>query len=356
MISQRDQIQDLKILHVDMDAFYASVEEADDKNLRGKPVIVGGLSNHGVVTTCNYEARKYGVHSAMPGFMARSLCPHGLFLRPRMKRYRDISKKIFTILYDITDQVEQISVDEAYLDISSIGKDPLELVADIKDRVSKELGLSLSVGLSYNKFLAKLASDWNKPNGFKYITKDMLPEILLDLDISKVHGIGPKSQKKLRNIGIYTVRDLYQLDETFLIDLFGKAGREIYFRIRGIDKRPVNNFRERKSIGIERTFDEETRDVKKLKDYLRDFSKKLELELLKKQVHTKTIIVKVKDEDFRTQTRSKTLENHIYNFEDIYEVALSLLAEIEINKKIRLLGITGANLISIDLEQLSLFD
>ncbi len=349
-------ILDLKILHVDMDAFYASVEEADDENLKGKPVIVGGLSSHGVVTTCNYEARKYGIHSAMPGFMARSLCPHGFFLRPRMNRYREVSKEIFNILYDVTDLVEQISVDEAYLDISNIERNPLDLVGEIKDRVYRDLGLTLSVGLSYNKFLAKLASDWNKPNGFKYITRDMLPEILLDLNISKVHGIGPKSQKKLRNIGIYTVGDLYQLDENFLTDLFGKAGREIYLRIRGEDPRPVNNFRERKSIGIERTFDEETRDIGKLKEYLKNFSKKLEEELLKKQVHTKTIIVKVKDEDFRTQTRSKTLENHIYTFEEIYEVGLSLLDEIEINKKIRLLGITGASLLSIDLEQLSLFD
>lgn len=339
-----------------MDAFYASVEEADDENLRGHPIIVGGLSSHGVVTTCNYEARKYGVHSAMPGFMARGLCPEGFFLRPRMNRYRHISREIFNILFEITDLVEQISVDEAYLDISNIDRNPRDIVDEIKSRIYEKFGLTLSVGLSYNKFLAKLASDWNKPNGFKYITRDMVPEILYPMDVGQVHGVGPKSEKKLKNIGVYTVKDLLALDENFLIELFGKSGSEIYSRIRGIDTREVNIYRERKSIGIERTFHMETKDLDELKNYLRKFSKQLEIELLKKKIHTKTIILKIKDEDFRTQTRSKTLENHIYQFEDIYRVGLSLLDEIEIDKKVRLLGITGANLLTIDLEQLSLFD
>lgn len=355
MISS-ENLNELKIIHMDMDAFYASVEEMDDNSLKGQPVIVGGLSSHGVVTTANYEARKYGVHSAMPAFKAKTLCPHGIYLRPRMNRYREISREIFSIIYNITDLVEEISVDEAFLDTSGVDMTSLQVVEKIKEDVYEKLGLTLSIGLSYNKFLAKLASDWNKPSGFKYITKEMVPEILLPLKINKVHGIGPKSQKKLRNIGIYTVEDLLVLEENFLVDLFGKAGREIYEKIRGIDTRKVENYRERKSIGIERTFDVDTKDLDVLKNYLKSYSKQLEKELKIRKIHTKTIIVKVKDEDFKVQTRSKTLDNYIDNSEEIYNIALSLLNEIKIDKKIRLLGVTGANLLTVDLEQLSLFD
>lgn len=352
----KETIKKLHILHVDMDAFYAAVEEVDDPYLRGKPVIVGGLSSHGVVTTANYAAREYGVHSAMPAFKAKKLCPHGFYLRPRMNRYRSVSRKIFDILYEFTEVIEKVSVDEAYLDISNIKENPLKVVKEIKKRVLNETGLTMSIGLSYNKFLAKLASDWNKPNGFKYITEDMVPEILLELSIREVHGIGRKSAKKLEDIGIYTIEDLLSLDEDFLTEMFGKSGREIYLRIRGIDEREVDVDRERKSIGIERTFDQETDDVEELKGYLKDFSKKLSLELNKKQVNARTIVVKVKDEEFKTQTRSKTLVNHINSYEEIYEIAEMLFEEIEINKKIRLLGVSGGNLLSANLEQLSLFN
>lgn len=356
MTKDYEKIRGLKILHVDMDAFYASVEEMDDPGLRGQPLIVGGLSSHGVVTTANYEARKYGVHSAMPAFKARKLCPHGIYLRPRMERYRKISRDIFSILFEITDLVEQISVDEAYLDISSRTSHPLEIVGEIRRRVYEELGLTLSIGLSYNKFLAKLASDWNKPRGFKYISRDMLPEILAPLRVGKVHGIGPKSQARLNNIGIYTVADLLTLEEDFLVNLFGKSGSEIYNRIRGIDPRPVNIYRERKSLGIERTFSEATDDLARLRLYLGDFSKQLEEELVKKKLHTRTISLKVKDEDFKTQTRSRTLNKHTSSYEEIYRLGLELLGEVELDRKIRLLGITASNLLTIDLKQLSLFD
>lgn len=350
------KVEDLNIIHVDMDAFYAAVEEHDNPELRGKPVIVGGLSNQGVVTTANYQARKYGVHSAMPIFMAKQRCPGGIYVPGKMKRYQEVSREVFKILYEFTDLIEQVSIDEAYLDISKINMKPLEVVEEIKKRVFSSTGLTMSIGISYNKFLAKLASDWNKPNGVKVITSDMVPEILLPLPVKAVHGIGPKSAKRLNNIGVYKIEDLLRLSEDFLIELFGKSGRETYNRIRGIDHREIDLCRERKSLGIERTFNEKTNDIDILKSYLKSFSSQLAFELENKRIHTKTIIVKIKDEKFRTQTRSKTLTNHISSEEEIFEIGESLLDEIKIIKNIRLLGITAANLISLDLEQLSLFD
>ncbi len=348
--------KDLNILHVDMDAFYAAVEELDDKSLRSSPVIVGGLSEHGVVTTANYEARRYGVHSAMPAFMARSLCPFGFYIRPRMERYREISREIFEILGQFTDKIEQVSVDEAYLDLSGLKEEPEELALEIKKRVREEIGLTMSMGLSYNKFLAKLASDWNKPDGFKIISEDMLPDILMDLPIGKVHGIGRKSQARLNRIGVFKVRELYQLDKDFLYDMFGKAGYEIYDRIRGVDLRELDVRRERKSIGIERTFNEETADEEVLKGYLSEFSEELSYELELKGKLAKTIVLKVKDEDFKSLTRSRTLSNYIESREDIEDIALELFEELKIDRKIRLLGITASNLLDSDLRQLSLFD
>lgn len=349
-------MEELNIIHVDMDAFYAAVEEYDEPKLRGKPVIVGGLSNQGVVTTANYEARKYGVHSAMPIFMAKKKCPHGSFVPGRMKRYQEVSREVFKTLYEFTDLVEQVSIDEAYLDISNINMKSMEIVEKIKRRVKKETGLTMSIGISYNKFLAKLASDWNKPDGVTIISPDMVPEILLPLPIKKVHGIGPKSEERLNNIGVYTIEDLLRLSEEFLVDLFGKSGRETYNRIRGIDFREIDTCRERKSLGIERTFNEDTKDINLLKQYLKSYSIALAYELEKKKIHTRTIIVKVKDSKFKIQTRSKTLSNHIRSSEEIYEIGESLLDEINIRENIRLLGITATNLISLDLEQLSLFD
>ena len=348
-------MKELNIIHVDMDAFYAAVEEVDNPKLKGRPVIVGGLSNQGVVTTANYEARKYGVHSAMPIFMAKKKCPHGAFVPGRMSRYQEVSRNVFRVLYEFTDLIEQVSIDEAYLDISNMRISPMEVVKKIKERVMEDTGLTMSIGISYNKFLAKLASDWNKPNGVTVIDSNMVPEILLPLPVEKVHGIGPKSAKKLNDIAVYTIEDLMRLSEEFLEELFGKSGRETYNRIRGIDLREIDTSRERKSLGIERTF-YDTDDIELLKEYLKSYSLSLASELENKQIHARTIIVKVKDENFKTQTRSKTLSNHIKSAEEIFEIGESLLDEININQKIRLLGITAANLISSDLEQLSLFN
>lgn len=349
------EMEKLNIIHVDMDAFYASVEEQDNPKLKGLPIIVGGLSNHGIVTTANYEARKYGIHSAMPIFIAKKKCPRGCYIRPRMKRYQEVSKEVFSILYGFTDLIEQVSIDEAYLDISKINMEPVEVVKKMKEKVISSTGLTMSVGISYNKFLAKLASDWNKPNGVKIITEDMVPDILLTLPVRKVHGIGPKSAEKLNGIGVYTIEDLLELSEEFLIELFGKAGMEIYNRIRGIDYRKINTTRERKSLGVERTFDEATKDIDVLIKYIEKFSEELSYDLMKKDIHGRTITLKIKDENFIVQTRSKTLNEYIKDFSQIFDIALELLDEIEIHNKIRLIGITASNLMTSELEQLSLF-
>lgn len=351
-----EQIKKLNILHMDMDAFYASVEEHDNPKIKGLPVIVGGLSNHGVVTTANYIARKYGVHSAMPIFMAKNKCPKGCFVPPRMERYQEVSNEVFSILYKFTDLVEQVSIDEAYADISNINMEPLEVVMKIKKRVLEKTGLTMSVGISYNKFLAKLASDWDKPDGIKIITEDMIPEILLPLPVRKVHGIGPKSAKKLNDIGIYIIEDLLRLSEDFLIELFGKSGMEVYNRIRGIDTRKIDLCRERKSLGIERTFGESTKDRELLIMYLERFSEELASELDHKKIYSRTITLKIKDEKFTTQTRSKTLNNYISSSSEIFEIAVGLLNEINLTYDIRLIGLTASNLMTSELEQLSLFE
>ncbi|MDR7870653.1 MAG: DNA polymerase IV [Tissierellaceae bacterium] len=349
-------MDNLNILHIDLDAFYASVEEQDNPALKGKPIIVGGSSNHGVVTTASYEARKYGVHSAMPAFMAKKLCPNGIFLPVRMSRYKEVSKQIFNIYYDFTDLVEPVSIDEAYLDVTSLNMSSLDVANEIKRRVFNSTGLTISIGISYNKFLAKLASDWNKPNGIKIISHEMIPDILLPLNVKKVHGIGPKSAERLYNIGLYTIEDLMGLSEEFLVEFFGKHGNEIYHRIRGIDTRTIDTERERKSLGTETTFSEDTDDKEILKSYLYEFSLEIEAALDKNQFNGKTVSIKLKYEDFKVITRSKTLTHYVSCANDIYDIATALLDEINLPKKVRLIGITISNLSSVNMEQLSFFD
>lgn len=342
-------------MHVDMDAFFASVEMVDNPKLKGKPVIVGGTSERGVVATCSYEARKYGVHSAMPIFMAKVKCPNGIYLPTRFWRYKEVSNKIFKIFYEITSLVEPLSIDEAYLDITKIGKDPVVVANYLKTRVRKETGLTISVGISYNKFLAKLASDWNKPNGFKIISEDMVPKILFPLKIEKVYGLGSKSVKKLNDIGIYTVEQLYNLPQELLIDYFGKFGIEIYDRIRGVDKREVTIYRERKSIGRETTLREDTKNKVLLKEYLREFSEDISSTLESKNMRGKTITLKIKTSSFINHTKSKTLTDYIWKAEDIYREGCIILEEIEFVEDIRLIGLSISSLKEYRIEQISLF-
>lgn len=344
------------IIHVDMDAFFASVEERDNIELIGKPIIVGGIGERGVVSTCSYEARKYGVHSAMPIFMARSICPMGIFLPVRYWRYTEISDRIFEIFKEVTDIIEPLSIDEAFLDITgSRFKSGEEAGLYIKGRVRKELGLTLSIGVSYNKFLAKLASDWNKPNGIMVITKEMIPDILLPLPISKIFGIGKKSVERLNNIGIFIVRDLYEMPKAFFLEFMGKLGLEVYDRIRGIDNREVEPLRERKSVGKERTLKVDTLDKEELLEYIKLFSKEISDILRNKDILGKTVTLKYKTSSFESHTKSKTLNNYIGTFEEIYKVCTELLESEELEEELRLIGISISSFKEDKVEQLKLF-
>ncbi|MBM7870372.1 DNA polymerase-4 [Clostridium pascui] len=346
---------DKVIMHVDMDAFFASVEELDNPKLKGRPIIVGGIGERGVVATCSYEARKYGVHSAMPIFMARKKCPMGIYLPTRHERYKEISNKVFDILYELTPKVEPVSIDEAYLDISDLSINTMDAVDYIKSRVKKEIGLTISMGISYNKFLAKLGSDWNKPNGIMIITKDMIPSILLPLPISKIHGIGKKSRDKLNNIGIYNVEDLYKLPQNFFFEYFGKFGIEIYERIRGIDRREVEITRERKSVGRETTLKNDIKNKDEMKRYLREFSNEVSYYLKNKGLLGKTITVKIKTSSFENHTRSKTLINYIDSDEDIFKVSCEILDAIQFEDSIRLIGLTVSSLSDNSIRQMCFF-
>ena len=344
-----------QILHVDMDAFFASVEQRDNPELRGKPVIVGGVSERGVVSTCSYEARKFGVHSAMPMFMAREKCPNGIYISGRYGRYTKVSQEIFKILNEVTPLVEQVSIDEGFLDLSQGKlKNGMEAARYIKNRVYKEVELTLSIGISYNKFLAKLASDWNKPNGIKEIGREMVPDILFPLSISKIHGLGKVSVAKLNNMGIYYIKDLYKMPKKFYLDYLGKNGLEIYDRIRGIDYRKVEVLHERKSVGKERTLKADTKNKEELLEYIKEFSFEIEEVLSRKNVIGKTITLKYKNKDFENHTRSKTLNNYIGTGEEIYKAAEELLENEELNEEIRLIGISISSFKETEVEQLSL--
>lgn len=343
------------ILHVDMDAFFASVEVIDNPKLKGKPVIVGGISERGVVATCSYEARKYCVRSAMPVYIAKALCPNGIYLPTRMFRYKEVSEKIFQIFYEITPYVEPLSIDEAYLDITELKKDPVSVAMYIKEKVKNTTGLTISVGVSYNKFLAKLASDWNKPNGLKIIRSDMIPDILLPLPVNKIYGLGKKSAEKLNSIGIFTIEELYNLSEELLTEFFGKYGVEIYKRIRGIDNRKVVISRERKSIGRETTLRSDTSDKKELESYIKSFCSSISKTLITKGLSGKTITLKIKTSTFENHTKNKTLPLHISKEEDILKEALEILYSIDFQEKIRLIGVSVSSLEETKLQQLTLF-
>ena len=339
------------ILHIDCDAFYASCEEIRNPKLKKRPMAVGGLSNKSIITTANYEARKFGIHSAMPVFMAKDLCPNLILVKVDHPYYREKSSQVFDLVKAKARLFEQVSIDEAYIEIDL--NDPLFFAKSLQKEVLDKTEIPISIGISYNKFLAKLASDWNKPFGIKYIGKDDVDKILPDLPVGKVHGIGRRATEKLNRIGIYKVSDLLKLDKIFLEELFGKGGDYIYEVIRGIDARPVNPTRDRKSIGKERTFSKNTNDKELLKDYLRKISDLIETEMIKKDIQAKTVSIKLKDENFKNQTRSITLQEPIFLADDIYIEATSLLDEAFKGEYIRLIGISLSNLSDKNMNQLS---
>ena len=338
------------ILHIDCDAFYASCEELRNHKLKNIPLAVGGLSNKSIITTANYIARSYGIHSAMPVFMAKDLCPNLTLVAVDHPYYREKSDQVFAIIRQYAINFEQVSIDEAYLKIDN--DNPYDLALKIQNKVFDNTGINVSIGISYNKFLAKLASDWNKPHGIKEISEEDLPDILLDLDIKKVHGLGRNSVAKLNNIGIYTIKDLMLLDEDYLLGLFGKHGSYIYHVTRGVDDRQINPKRIRKSLGSKRTF-ENTKDFNILDSYLWDIAKKIEKSLEKKDLQGKTVNLKLKNSDFITTTRALTLQEPIFSKEDIYKASSELLKETHKNDYIRLIGISISKLSKRNSNQLS---
>ena len=341
-----------KIIHIDMDAFYASIEQRDNPDLKGKPVIVGrSPQSRGVVATCSYEARKYGIHSAMPCKTAYKRCPYAVFVRPRFEVYKSISYEIREIFYKYTDLVEPLSLDEAYLDVTN-NKMNIKYATDIAKRIKQEIydktGLTASAGVSYNKFLAKLASDYKKPAGLTVIREDNTQKFLDDLPISKFFGVGKVTQKVLNNLGINNGYDLRKLEINELESIFKNRGYLFYQLARGIDHRDVEPHRERKSIGSETTLVENL-DIEdeKLINILDELCEEVSQRAEYLNKCGRTVVLKVKYSDFTQITRSTSVNKEISSHEDIRTNIYNLFKNIEHNhKEIRLIGVTLSNLIN----------
>ncbi len=332
-----------KIIHIDMDAFYASVEQLDYPHLRGLALAVGGSSYRGVVTAASYEARSFGVRSAMSGILAKKLCPHLIFAKPRFERYKEISDQIQAIFLEYTSMVEPLSLDEAFLDVSDYPSATL-VAEEIRAKIKDKTGLTASAGISINKFLSKIASDWNKPNGQKTLPPEEVLEFLESLDVKKFHGIGKKTKLKMYQLGIYTGRDLKEQTEAYLTKYFGKAGKYYFKVVRGIHDSPVKPERVPKSVGVERTFEKNLSSELFLEDKLRSLAENLEIRLSKKKLAGKTITLKIKYSDFNQQTRSKTGSLYLSNKDLIFKKVKKLLYQEKLSNSVRLIGISVSNL------------
>lgn len=336
-----------KIIHIDMDAFYASVEQMDNPELQKKPLAVGGSEVRGVVSAASYEARKFGVRSAMSGVQAKRLCPELIFVRPRFSRYKEISRKIRTIFKDYTDLVEPLSLDEAYLDVTQNKKNlsSATLIAqEIRERIFKEIGLTASAGISVNKFVAKVASDYNKPNGQKTVNPEDVELFLEQLDIRKFYGVGKVTADKMYQLGIFTGFDLKQKTLSYLEQHFSNSGQYYYNICRGIHNGQVKPNRIIKSVGAERTFFENLTSEIFLEEKIINIANELEKRLTKSKIAGKTITLKLKYSDFSIQTRSKTLPYYISDKNLLIDVGKELLYQERLKNSVRLLGLTLHNL------------
>ena len=345
-----------KIIHIDMDAFFASVEQRDNPAYRGKPIAVGGSSYRGVVAAASYEARVFGVRSAMPSVTAARLCPNLIFVKSRFDEYRKVSQQIREIFFQYTDLVEPLSLDEAYLDATENKKglkSAIRVAQLIKAQVLAETQLTASAGVSYNKFLAKIASDYDKPNGLKVILPQEALEFLESLPIEKFHGIGRVTAQKMHALQIATGKDLKNLSLSALVRYFGKAGRHYYQIVRGEDHREVKPHRIRKSVGIETTFSHDISDQEELLVELAELSSSLEERVRRNQARGRTITLKVKFTDFQVITRSYTAPQLLTTSADWYPLATRLLNDSEIEQRaVRLLGLSLSNLITQSSNQL----
>nr|WP_298659193.1 DNA polymerase IV [uncultured Flavobacterium sp.] len=336
-----------KIIHIDMDAFYASVEQHDFPELKGKPIAVGGSEVRGVVSAASYEARKFGVRSAMSGVQAARLCPTLIFVKPRFDRYKEVSKQIREIFLDYTDLVEPLSLDEAYLDVTENkkGNPSASLLAqEIRNRIFEKTGLTASAGISINKFVAKIASDYHKPNGQKTVSPAEVERFVEQLDVKKFYGIGKVTAEKMYQLGIYTGKDLKSKTLDYLEQHFGNSGQSYYNLSRGISYSQVKPNRTIKSIGAERTFNENLSSEIYMESRLENIANELDRRIKKYKIAAKTITLKIKYSDFTQQTRSKTLAYFIADQSLIYDVAKELLYQEKLKDSVRLLGISMSNL------------
>jgi DNA polymerase-4 len=337
-----------KIIHVDMDAFYASVEQRDDPALRGRPVAVGSASPRGVVAAASYEARKYGVRSALPSVTALRRCPDLIFVRPRFEAYKAASRQIHAVFAEYTDLIQPLSLDEAYLDVTAdlqrLGTAWATAKA-IRARIFEETGLTASAGISYNKFLAKLASDQRKPNGQFAVTPEMGPEWVERLEVARFHGVGPATAAKMARLGIATGADLRAKPLAFLQQHFGSSASWYHDIARGIDRRPVNPSRERKSSGSETTFDRDLLGDAEIEAGVLSQADDVWGWCAKAQAYGRTVTVKVKYGDFQIITRSRTTPNGLVDTQEALRTAARALIRsvLPTSKGIRLVGVTVSN-------------
>jgi DNA polymerase-4 len=350
------------ILHVDMDAFYASVEELDDPGLVGKPVVVGGTPDgRGVVAAANYAARRYGIHSAMPAAQARRLCPDAVFIKSRMDRYAEVSQAIRAIFARYTPLVEPLSLDEAFLDVTSSARlfgDGIAIGRRIKEEIRGELGLVASVGVAPNKFLAKLASDLDKPDGLVVVPVDAIEAFLEPLPVSRLWGVGAVSNRELAEMGVHTIGDLRRLPENLLVSRFGKSANHLGRLARGIDNRRVVPDRDAKSISHETTFATDITDAEVLRSWLLDLTEQVATRLRRQNLRGKTLFIKVRYADFRTVARSESLDAPTSVTRELYVTAARLLqAQLLRNPQpVRLLGMGTSGMTTETLEQGQLFE
>ena len=336
-----------KIIHVDMDAFYASVEQMDNPELRGKPIAVGGSESRGVVSAASYEARKFGVRSAISGVLAKKYCPELIFVRPRFERYKEISTQIHKIFRDYPDLIEPLSLDEAYLDVTKNkkGNPSASLLAqEIRTRIFNEVGLTASAGISINKFVSKIATDYNKPNGQKTVTPEEVIPFLEVLPIRKFYGVGKVTTEKMYQLGIFTGLELKKQSLEFLEKHFGKSGSYYYHVVRGIHNSEVKSSRIAKSVAAEHTFEVNLSSEIFMLEQLEIIASSLERRLKKHKVSGKTVTLKIKYSDFSQQTRSKTLPHFIASKGLILETVKELLYQERMKDSVRLLGISMSNL------------
>ncbi len=336
-----------KIIHVDMDAFYASVEQLDNPELRGKAIAVGGSSARGVVSAASYEARKFGVRSAMSGAIARKLCPELIFVKTNFDRYKEVSKQIWKIFFEYTDLVEPLSLDEAYLDVTvnKKGNPSATMIAEeIRKKIKEKTGLNASAGISMNKFVAKIASDINKPNGQKTIAPEEVEPFLENLDVKKFYGVGKVTKEKMYRLGIFTGKDLKGKTIEFLEENFGKSGGFYFNVVRGIHNSKVKPTRTQKSLAAEHTFSENISSEIFMLERLEEIAEEVERRLHKSKIAGKTVTLKIKYRDFTLQTRSKTLPLFIASKELILEAVKELLFQEKMKESVRLLGISISNL------------